>query len=149
MQTTSDSATPVAPESVFQAIGLQKEFDGGQVKALRGVDFTISEGEFVAIIGQSGSGKTTLLQLLGALDRPSSGSLLYRGKSLADMRDPSTYRAREIGFIFQSFHLLPTFTAAENVQMPMFETERSLSDRKERATQLLKAVGLEHRLNHF
>lgn len=148
-QTTSDSAPDGAPGSVFEAIGLKKEFDAGQVQALRGVDFRVNEGEFVAIIGQSGSGKTTLLQLLGALDKPSSGELLYRGHSLAEMADPSVYRAREIGFIFQSFHLLPTFTAVENVQMPMFETDRPIRERKERAIELLKAVGLEHRLNHF
>jgi len=148
-QTTSNSATTIPPESVFQAIGLKKEFDAGQVQALRGVDFRISEGEFVAIIGQSGSGKTTLLQLLGALDKPSAGTLLYRGHSLAEMRDPSVYRALEIGFIFQSFHLLPTFTAVENVQMPMFETSRPIKERKERAIELLKSVGLGHRLNHF
>lgn len=148
-QTTSASASTAAPESVFQAIGLKKEFDAGQVQALRGVDFRIDEGEFVAIIGQSGSGKTTLLQLLGALDKPSAGTLLYRGHSLAEMPDPSVYRAHEIGFIFQSFHLLPTFTAVENVQMPMFETDRPIRERKERAIELLKSVGLEHRLNHF
>ena len=148
-QMTSDSTPGGAPESVFEAIGLKKEFDAGQVQALRGVDFRVNEGEFVAIIGQSGSGKTTLLQLLGALDKPSAGKLLYRGHSLADMVDSSVYRAQEIGFIFQSFHLLPTFTAVENVQMPMFETDRPIRERKERAIQLLKAVGLEHRLNHF
>jgi ABC-type lipoprotein export system ATPase subunit len=119
------------------------------VKALRGVDFSIGEGEFVAIMGPSGCGKSTLLQLLGALDQPTSGTLLYRGKSLPDHSNPASYRACEIGFIFQAFHLLPTFTAAENVQIPMFETDRSLSERRERALELLKLVGLEHRLDHF
>jgi putative ABC transport system ATP-binding protein len=90
-----------------------------------------------------------LLQLLGALDRPTSGTLLYRGISLPDHSNPAAYRAREVGFIFQAFHLLPTFTAAENVQIPMFETNRSASERRERAFELLKLVGLEHRLNHF
>jgi ABC-type lipoprotein export system ATPase subunit len=116
---------------------------------LRGVDFRIGAGEFVAIIGPSGCGKTTLLQMLGALDRPSSGSLLYRGKSLADLPDPAAYRAREIGFIFQAFHLLPMFTAVENVQIPMFETDRPAADRRARAAELLAAVGLGHRLDHF
>ena len=73
----------------------------------------------------------------------------YRGQSLATIADPAEYRAREIGIIFQSFHLLPTFTAVENVQLPMFETSRSLADRPARAIELLKSVGLEHRLNHF
>ncbi len=135
--------------SLLQAKALTREFDDGQVKALRGVDFSINEGDFVAITGPSGCGKSTLLQLLGALDRPTSGTLLYRGRSLPDDPNPAAYRAREIGFIFQAFHLLPTFTAAENVQIPMFETGRSASERRQRANELLKLVGLEHRLNHF
>jgi ABC-type lipoprotein export system ATPase subunit len=134
---------------VFAAEGLRKDYDDGQVQALRGVDFEIGEGEFVAIIGASGSGKTTLLQMLGALDRPSGGRLFYRGNSLPDLRDQAAYRAKEIGFVFQSFHLLPTFTAVENVQIPMFETDRPSSERKERARELLASVGLEKRLDHF
>ncbi len=119
------------------------------MKALRGVDFRIGQGEFVVITGPSGCGKTTLLQLLGALDAPSEGSLYYRGRSLPHLNDPAAYRAREIGIIFQAFHLLPTFTAVENVQLPMFETERPASQRSERAIELLKSVGLAHRLDHF
>lgn len=134
---------------VYEAVELKKEYDEGQVQALRGVSFSIADGEFAAILGPSGSGKSTLLQMLGALDRPSAGRLNYRGKSLGDFPDPATYRAHEIGFIFQAFHLLPTFTALENVQIPMFEGGLSVSERRERATRLLKQVGLEHRLNHF
>ena len=134
---------------VFEAIGLKKEYDDGQVQALRGVDFRIEQGEFVAIVGQSGSGKSTLLQMLGALDHPSAGTLRYRGTSLAERPDLAAYRAHEIGFIFQAFHLLPTFTALENVQIPMFETHRSASERKQRAVELLKAVGLDGRQHHF
>ncbi len=148
--------TPSAPDRgmaartpAFEAIGLQKEFDAGQVQALRGVDFEIAEGEFVAITGPSGCGKTTLLQMLGGLDRPSVGTLRYRGQSIADLPDLASYRAREIGFVFQAFHLLPTFTSFENVQIPMFETDRSQSQRADRAVELLRAVGLEHRLHHF
>jgi putative ABC transport system ATP-binding protein len=136
-------------ESVFEAKGLKKEFDDGRVQALRGVDFRIESGEFVAIIGPSGCGKTTLLQMLGALDWPSGGILNYRGVSLPDIPDPSAYRAKEIGFIFQAFHLLPTFTALENVQIPMFETDIPAAERESRAIELLKSVGLEHRLHHF
>ena len=135
--------------SLLEAKALTREFDEGQVKALRGVDFSIKEGEFVAITGPSGCGKSTLLQLLGALDRPTSGTLLYRGNSVPDHPNPAAYRAREVGFIFQGFHLLPTFTAAENVQIPMFEIDRSVSERHERALELLKLVGLEQRLDHF
>jgi putative ABC transport system ATP-binding protein len=136
-------------ESVFEAIALKKEYDDGQVQALRGVDLRIHAGEFVAIVGQSGSGKSTMLQMLGALDHPSSGQLLYRGKPLEERSDLASYRAREIGFIFQAFHLLPTFTALENVQIPMFETSRPVAQRKKRAMELLKSVGLEKRVHHF
>lgn len=136
-------------ECVFEAIALKKEYDEGQVQALRGVDFRINAGEFVAIVGQSGSGKSTMLQMLGALDHPTSGELRYRGKSLTDRSELSSYRAHDIGFIFQSFHLLPTFTAIENVQIPMMESKRSVSERKQRATELLSLVGLEKRLHHF
>jgi len=134
---------------VFEAVGLKKEYDDGHVQALRGVDFRIGQGEFITIVGQSGSGKSTLLQMLGALDHPSAGTLRYRGTSLAERPDLAAYRAHEIGFIFQAFHLLPTFTALENVQLPMFETPRSASERKQRAVELLKAVGLEGRQHHF
>ncbi|MEO8353235.1 MAG: ABC transporter ATP-binding protein [Chthoniobacteraceae bacterium] len=144
MISKSASATPV-----FEAQGLVREYDDGQVQALRGADFRIDEGEFIAITGPSGCGKSTLLQMLGGLDRPTGGQLLYRGKSLSELSDPANYRSREIGFIFQAFHLLPTFTAAENVQLPMFETDLPISERRSRALELLKLVGLEHRLDHF
>ncbi len=140
---------PSATKPVYEANELKKEYEGGKVKALRGVNLRIHEGELVAIIGRSGSGKSTLLQMLGALDRPTSGELLYRGSSLTSTRDPAGYRAREIGFIFQAFHLLPTFTAVENVQIPMFETKRPAKERRSRAEELLTAVGLGHRINHF
>ena len=138
-----------AKTCVFEAVGLNKEYDEGRVQALRGVDFRIHEGEFVAITGPSGCGKTTLLQMLGALDVPGAGTLSYRGESIADLAAPAVYRAREIGIIFQAFHLLPTFTAIENVQLPMFEADLSMSHRKERAAKLLESVGLEGRRDHF
>jgi len=144
MNPSTASALPL-----LQAKALTREFDDGQVKALRGVDFSIEAGEFVAVTGPSGCGKSTLLQLLGALDHPTSGELLYRGESVADLPDPAAYRACEIGFIFQAFHLLPTFTALENVQIPMFESYRSQSERHGRAVELLRLVGLEDRLHHF
>jgi ABC-type lipoprotein export system ATPase subunit len=149
MNESSPDRGNAADGPVFEAIALRKDYDEGQVQALRGVDFRIMEGEFVAISGPSGCGKTTLLQMLGALDRPSAGTLRYRGNSIPDLPDPAAYRAREIGFVFQAFHLLPTFTSFENVQLPMFETNRPRSERADRARELLKAVGLEHRLDHF
>lgn len=143
------SSTPVAGSCVYELIGLKKEYDEGSVQALRGVDLRIYQGEFVAITGPSGCGKSTLIQMLGALDEPSSGTINYRGKPLPGHAQAATYRAREIGIIFQAFHLLPTFTAVENVQMPMFEAERPAAERKSRATELLSAVGLEKRIHHF
>lgn len=140
---------PNSSEIVYEARGLTKEFDGGAVAALRGVDFRIHAGEFVAIVGPSGCGKSTLLQMLGTLDRPTAGTLTYRGKPLAELPDPAEYRAREIGFVFQAFHLLPTFTVAENVQIPMFESRRPRRDRLTRSLALLEEVGLGHRVNHF
>ncbi len=128
---------------------MKKEYDDGTVQALRGVTFSVFNGEFIAITGPSGCGKSTLLQMLGTLDIPSSGILNYRGSSLPDMADHSEYRACEIGFVFQSFHLLPTFTALENVQMPMFGHLKSPSARQEKAAELLKLVGLEHRMHHY
>ncbi|MEI6537262.1 MAG: ATP-binding cassette domain-containing protein, partial [Verrucomicrobiaceae bacterium] len=144
---TAKTSTSTGP--VYEATGIIKQFDGGHVMALRGVDFQIHEGEFIAITGPSGCGKSTLLAMLGSLDRPNEGTLKYRGKSLPDLKDPAAYRAHEIGFIFQSFHLLPTFTVSENVQIPMFEGTLSRSQRTERAAELLKSVGLAHRLSHF
>jgi ABC-type lipoprotein export system ATPase subunit len=147
--TSSSPLGEAAQQVVFEAVDLKKDFDDGQVQALRGVSFHISESDFVAITGPSGCGKTTLLQLLGGLDRPTAGTLSYRGNSIENLPDLAAYRAREIGFVFQAFHLLPTFTSFENVQIPMFESDRGRSQRAERALELLKAVGLEHRLNHF
>jgi ABC-type lipoprotein export system ATPase subunit len=145
----NSAGTDAAALCIFEAIELEKEFDDGQVQALRRVSFQIATGDFVAITGPSGCGKTTLLQMLGALDRPTSGVLRYQGGSIADSPDPAAYRAHEIGFIFQAFHLLPTFSALENVQIPMFETTRTRRDRRDRALALLKAVGLEKRVNHL
>jgi ABC-type lipoprotein export system ATPase subunit len=146
---TLDTVTAAPPGNLFEIVGLEKKFEDGQVQALRGVTFRVVQGEFVAITGPSGCGKTTLLQMLGALDRPTAGTLLYRGNSIPDLPDPSIYRAHEIGFIFQAFHLLPTFTALENVQIPMFESDLPISERRDRAITLLRSVGLEHRLSHF
>jgi ABC-type lipoprotein export system ATPase subunit len=143
------TATDGSNNIVFEAKGLKKSYDGGNVLALRGVDLQIREGEFVAITGPSGCGKSTLLQLLGSFVTPTEGSLTFRGNSVPDMKDPSHYRSHDIGFVFQAFHLLPTFTVVENVQIPMFESGLSVSERTERATELLKSVGLSHRLTHY
>ena len=100
---------------------VHKTYPDGHVHALNGVSFGIREAEYVAITGPSGCGKSTLLNLLGALDRPDEGEIFFRGEPLSKRRDLDHFRARQIGFVFQSFFLLPTLTARENVQMPMFE----------------------------
>lgn len=128
---------------------LRRSFDGGRIQALRGVNLTIAEGEAVAVAGPSGCGKSTLLQMLGALDEPTQGEVLFRGQSLRAIRDHSLFRARTIGFIFQSFHLLPTLSALENVQMPMVEMPWSPKKRRGRAIELLGAVGLADRVSHL
>ena len=127
---------------------LRRSFDGGRVNALRGINITIGEGESVAVAGPSGCGKSTLLQMLGALDEPTAGEVFFRGQSLREIRDPSLFRAHTIGFVFQSFHLLPTLSALENVQMPMVEMAWSPKKRRARAVELLEAVGLGERLSH-
>ena len=102
----------------------------------------MSPGEFVALTGSSGSGKSTLLNLIGALDRPDAGSITVDGKALERLDDPSGYRAETVGFVFQAHLLVPTLTAVENVQLPMFGRVRDRRKREARATQLLGEVGV-------
>jgi putative ABC transport system ATP-binding protein len=136
-------------DPVLAAHGLTKTFDDGRIQALRGVDLEIAAGDFLAITGPSGSGKSTLLQLLGGLDRPTKGDITYRGQSFANGFDLDGYRARHVGFVFQAFHLLPTLTALENVQIPMFESRLRAGERAQKAESLLLDMGLEHRLRQF
>jgi putative ABC transport system ATP-binding protein len=121
------------------------------VHALRGVSLTIKAGEFVSIMGPSGSGKSTLLHLLGALDVPSSGQVLFDGRDLQTLtdRERSLLRRNRIGFIFQFFNLLPTLTAVENVALPLLLGGRGRGKAQELALVLLKQVGLQERAGHF
>ena len=122
-----------------------------EVAAVDGIDVEISAGEFVAIQGPSGSGKSTLLQLLGALDRASAGSVQFDGRELTalDEDELTTLRSREIGFVFQSFNLIPTLTAVENVEIAMVPVTRKRTARRERAMELLYLVGLGPRADHL
>ena len=121
------------------------------VRALDDVSFIIHRGEFVAIIGQSGSGKTTLLDILGCLNRPTEGEYQLDGQSIQTLPDHvlTTIRNQQIGFIFQTFQLLPRKTALENVQLPLLYAGLSRSDQRERARELLTRVGLDNRTHHY
>jgi putative ABC transport system ATP-binding protein len=129
-------------------VGLVRIYPDGDVQALRGVSLAVEEGESVAITGPSGCGKSTLLHLLGGLDRPTSGEVYFEGSPLGAL-DLDAFRARRIGFVFQSFHLLPTLSALENVQVPMFEGPWPRGERVARAVRLLDEVGLAHRRDHI
>ena len=133
---------------VLEALGLERFYPDGNVHALRGVSLRVARGESVAITGPSGCGKSTLLHLLGGLDQPTTGEVRFEGTPLASL-DLDTYRARKVGFVFQSFYLLSTLTALENVQVPMFETDLPRSERIVRAERLLDEVGLTHRRGQF
>ncbi len=124
---------------------------GGEVRALDGIDLTVRPGEFLAIEGPSGSGKSTLLQLLGALDRPTSGSLLFDGRDLSrlDDRQLTKVRSADIGFVFQGFNLIPTLTASENVESALVPLVRKAKARHARAAELLDQVGLSNRATHL
>ena len=112
---------------------LRKSYDDGRIEALRGVSLTIEAGEYVAISGASGSGKSTLLQLLGGLDVPTSGEVLFENAILGTSINLDEYRAHRIGFVFQAFYLLPTLRAIENVQVPMMAVSSNTSSRADRA----------------
>ena len=139
--------------SQYELSGVGKAFNRGTVvvNALQGVDLTIEPGQFVALEGPSGSGKTTLLQLLGALDRPSSGSVFFEGRDLAKLRDGdlAALRLRSFGFVFQQFNLIPTLTALENVQAKLAPAGFSTVGSRQRAEALLAEVGLADRATHL
>lgn len=137
------------PSPVLEARNLRKDYDEGRIEALRGVDLSIDAGEFVAISGHSGSGKSTLLHLLGGLDTPSSGEVLFRGQPLGTSVSLDTYRCQHVGFIFQAFYLLPTLSAAENVQTPMLAAGNDAGNRRQRAEALLCEMGLEQRMRRY
>lgn len=140
-------------KAVIELQNIKRNFQVGDetVHALRGVSFTIREGEFVTIMGTSGSGKSTLLNTLGCLDTPTSGEYLLDGISVRTMSKPqrAVLRNRKNGFVFQSYNLLPKTTAVENVELPlMYNSSVSASERRRRAIEALQAVGLGDRLEH-
>jgi putative ABC transport system ATP-binding protein len=138
-----------APAALVRTEKLSKTFPDGHVNAVVDVDLEIRSGDFLAIMGASGSGKSTLLGMLGALDEPTSGTVYFEGKPLSSWGDLDRFRSEKLGFVFQSFHLLPTLTAVENVQLPMFESSLPRAERAGKARRLLELVALGHRTDHL
>jgi len=132
-------------------VGKVYQMDEVKVQALKNVDLEINKNEFVAIMGPSGSGKSTLLHMIGCLDRPSYGKVFLNGVDISKLNDSelARLRGREIGFVFQTFNLYPTLTALENVELPMMIIEKNKKERKQRALELLKIVGMEGRAEHL
>jgi len=137
---------------VIELSGISRDFEVGSkpVHALRGITLSVADGEYLSIMGPSGSGKSTLLNIIGCLDRPSSGSYRLDGREVArlDERDLTLVRRHKIGFIFQAFHLVPRLTAAENVELPMVFAGIDRAERARRAEQVLSGVGLSERADH-
>src|SRR5512143_2351396 len=122
--------------------------DGHKIHALDGLSFTVRAGEFVSVMGPSGCGKSTLLNMLGALDRPTSGQVVINGQDMAQLRDVDSFRAKTVGFVFQLHNLIPTLSSVENVEVPMQGQGLSPAHRRKRAQELLALVGLGDRINH-
>jgi putative ABC transport system ATP-binding protein len=143
----------IVTDVIVQATSLSKEFERGQTKvvALDGVDLTVRAGEFTALMGPSGSGKSTLLHLIAGMDKPTQGQLHVLGEQPAAMgeRDLARWRNHHIGFVFQSFNLIPVLTALENVELPLKLTSLARARRREMGQTALKLVGLEDRVDHF
>jgi putative ABC transport system ATP-binding protein len=142
----------VPPPPVLEAIGVHKTYHLGQtsVPALRGVDLVLARGDFVVVAGPSGSGKTTLLNLLGTLDEPDAGRIVFDGAPLAGLRESERARLRrqKLGFVFQSFNLVPVLSARENVEYPLWIDGVPAPERARRVLQALESVGLGHRMEH-
>ena len=140
-------------KTVVELIDICKTYDTGAAafEALHKINLVIEEGEFLAIIGPSGSGKSTLMHILGCLDTPTSGKMLLEGRDISRMsaNELSTVRNKRIGFVFQTFNLLPRFNILQNVELPMVYGGVSPFDRKKRAMDILKMVGLDDRWNHL
>ncbi len=141
------------PTPLVETTDLRKAYptgEGQSLEVLRGVSLRVAEGAFVAIVGESGTGKSTLLHLMGGLDRPTGGSVRFRGKPIFGQKDEklAQWRNRHVGFVFQFHHLLPEFSALENVAMPALIQGVSLSQARPRASDLLKQLGLSARMEH-
>jgi len=140
----------VSNDKIVETFELTKIYgDGEEVRALDGVTMHMAKSEIISVMGQSGSGKSTLLHLVGALDRPTSGKVIVNGEDLAEVKNLDRFRNQTVGFIFQLHNLIPTLTALENVEVPLFEQKISAKGRRLKATELLELVGLGDRLKHL
>ncbi|HOJ51965.1 MAG TPA: ABC transporter ATP-binding protein [Syntrophales bacterium] len=139
-------------EAFIEVKNLKKTFikDGAQIEVLKGIDLLITRGESIAIVGASGAGKSTLLHIMGTLDRPSSGTVMVKGKDVFtwNEKDLALFRNRTIGFVFQFHNLMPEFSTLENVMLPALIGGISRGEAKRRATEILKDLGLKDRLHH-
>lgn len=137
--------------SILRCIGLQKTYAGLEVPVLAGIDFSVGAGEQVVVVGASGSGKSTLLHLLAGLDSPSQGEVMLMGKSLKSMTETNKglMRNQSLGFVYQFHHLLPEFTALENVALPLLIRNSARREAYQQASEMLTKVGLGHRLEHL
>jgi putative ABC transport system ATP-binding protein len=139
-------------KSLIKITNIKRDFVLGNeiVYVLKGIDLEIKKGEYVALMGPSGSGKSTLMNLLGCLDTPTSGTYILNGKDVSQMQDDelAEIRNKEIGFVFQTFNLLPRTTALDNVALPMIYAGYSKNERRERATEVLRQVNLADRMDH-
>jgi putative ABC transport system ATP-binding protein len=142
----------IKPQPIYELHGISKTYEQGanEIHAVRDVELTIDEGEFLVVVGPSGSGKTTLLQLLGGLDRPTAGEIKFEGRDMTRLKDGdlSDLRLRTLGFIFQQFNLIPTLTAAQNVEVALAPRKLTAHARHDRARRLLESVGLAARAHH-
>ena len=138
-------------ENVSKLYSAKAEANGATIRALDNISLAVAPGEWLAMMGPSGSGKSTLVNLIGCLDRPTSGEIRLDGENVAHMSAADLNRvcAEKIGFVFQQFHLIPYLTALENVQIPMFETSLTAAARRQRAASLLAEVGMSHRAGHL
>ena len=139
--------------AILKLTDICKDYQQGKepVRVLKNICLTVEKGDYLAIMGPSGSGKTTLMNIIGCLDVPTSGTYELDGKNLKDLSDDdlAEIRNKHIGFVFQHFHLLPKMTALDNVALPLLYADISLKERRERAAEALKAVGLEERMDFY
>jgi len=152
MQKASNSSESGSDEVVrFENVRRYYKVGDEVVRALDGVSFSVKSGGYLAIMGASGSGKSTMLNILGCLDRPTEGSYWLNGLDVAEMDDNalSDHRLRNLGFIFQSFHLIPQLTVCENIEMPLLYMGMSAEERRAKAVALAESVGMQHRLRHI